>query len=121
MFLRQFTSIKCQLLPIQGDFLFGLEERQVAGNPKQKDDLPHGTARKQGYLFPRICVNLCSSVGGYMFPLIALIYTDILRICGNLCSSVGGCIFPLIALICTDMLRFSVYPFYPWDTTSART
>ena len=30
-------------------------------------------------------------------------------------------IFPHIALICTDMLRFSVYPFYPWDTTSART
>ena len=43
--------------------LFGLEERQVAGNPKQKDDLPHGTARKQGYLFSRICANLCSSVG----------------------------------------------------------
>ena len=36
MFLRQFTSIKCQLLSIQGDFLFGLEERQVAGNPKTK-------------------------------------------------------------------------------------
>ena len=108
MILRQLTSIRCQLVSIQGGVLFGLEERQVAGNPKQKDDLPHGTARKQGYLFPRICVNLCSSVGGYMFPLIALIYTDILRICGNLCSSVGGCIFPLIALICTDMLRFSV-------------
>ena len=75
--------------------LFGLEERQVAGNPKQKDDLPHGTAREQGYIFPRICVNLCSSVGGYIFPLIALIFTD--------------------------MLRFSVYPSYPWDTTSART
>ena len=95
MIVRQLTSIRCQLVSIQGGVLFGLEERQVAGNPKQKDDLPHGTARKQGYLFPRICVNLCSSVGGY--------------------------IFPLIALICTDMLRFSVYLFYPWDTTSART
>ena len=48
MILRQFTSIRCQLVSIQGGVLFGLEERQVAGNPKQKDDLPHGTARKQG-------------------------------------------------------------------------
>ena len=76
MILRQFMSIRCQF---KEHILFGLEERQVAGNPKQKDDLPHGTARKQGYLFP------------------------------------------LMALIYTDMLRFSVYPFYPWDTTSART
>ena len=37
------------------------------------------------------------------FPLITLIYTDIPCICGNLCSSVGGYIFPLIALINTDI------------------
>ena len=48
MILRQLTSIRCQLVSIQGGVLFGLEERQVAGNPKQKADLPHGTARKQG-------------------------------------------------------------------------
>ena len=36
MILRQLTSIRCQLVSIQGGVLFGLEERQVAGNPKQK-------------------------------------------------------------------------------------
>ena len=55
MILRQLTSIRCQLVSIQGGVLFGLEERQVAGNPKQKDDLPHGTARKQGTYAPRGC------------------------------------------------------------------
>ena len=36
MILRQFMSIRCQF---KEHILFGLEERQVAGNPKQNDDL----------------------------------------------------------------------------------
>ena len=36
MILRQLTSIRCQLVSIQGGVLFGLEERQVAGNQNKK-------------------------------------------------------------------------------------
>ena len=42
--------------------------------------------------FPRIRVNLCPSAG-HIFPLIALINTDIPCFCGNPCSSVVGIIF----------------------------